>query len=247
MIKSDLRRSLLTHPITRRTRSVARQFGLTKLVSRALQPADYEVRFSKTLLSALQPGDVVWDVGANLGHYTALFADIVGDAGRVVAFEPTADTFARLSAALAGRSNITLLNEGLSDADGIAEIIVGDDAIAATSRVASTEANTAPADAERREKIALTRAATVIAEERAPKPNVIKVDVEGHEWKVIAGLDAHLRDTDLRRVLIEVHFGILDSDGRAHEVDQIDTALRNAGFDISWTDASHVDAKRHGA
>jgi FkbM family methyltransferase len=44
----------------------------------------------------LRPGDAVVDVGANIGVYTLLAAAVVGDQGKVVAFEPGREAFARL-------------------------------------------------------------------------------------------------------------------------------------------------------
>ena len=44
----------------------------------------------------LRPGDAVIDVGANIGVYTLLAASVVGDQGKVVAFEPGRQSFARL-------------------------------------------------------------------------------------------------------------------------------------------------------
>ena len=45
---------------------------------------------------ALGPGDVVFDVGANIGSFTVVAARMVGEAGRVFAFEPNPIAFARL-------------------------------------------------------------------------------------------------------------------------------------------------------
>lgn len=63
------------------------------------------------------PGDWVIDVGANVGHYTKRFSELVGAAGRVLAFEPVPRTFALLAAnALLFRdSNVTLFNVAASD------------------------------------------------------------------------------------------------------------------------------------
>lgn len=47
-----------------------------------------ERRRRKPLARLLRPGAVFFDVGANVGSYTLLGARLVGDHGRVVAFEP---------------------------------------------------------------------------------------------------------------------------------------------------------------
>jgi FkbM family methyltransferase len=46
--------------------------------------------------SVLERGMVAIDVGANIGQFTLLFGRLVGDAGRVIAFEPSSVTFERL-------------------------------------------------------------------------------------------------------------------------------------------------------
>ena len=48
----------------------------------------------------INPGDVVFDIGANSGAHTLHFAQIVGNLGRVLAFEPTNYAFGRLRANL---------------------------------------------------------------------------------------------------------------------------------------------------
>jgi len=67
-----------------------------------------------TLISA---GDWVIDVGANVGHYTKRFSELVGPTGRVIAFEPVPETFALLAANLQvlPKTNATLINAAVSD------------------------------------------------------------------------------------------------------------------------------------
>jgi FkbM family methyltransferase len=45
------------------------------------------------LAEHIKPGMTVVDVGANIGYYTLVFADLVGPSGRVIAFEPDPDLF----------------------------------------------------------------------------------------------------------------------------------------------------------
>ena len=48
----------------------------------------YEENVTEAIVTALRPGDVFLDVGANIGYFTVLAARVVGAGGRVVAFEP---------------------------------------------------------------------------------------------------------------------------------------------------------------
>ena len=68
------------------------------------------------LENLVQPSDWVLDIGANIGHYTAKFSRLVGPEGRVIAFEPVADTFELLAAnvALLEDRNVTLVNAAAS-------------------------------------------------------------------------------------------------------------------------------------
>lgn len=65
----------------------------------------------------LKEGDWVIDVGANVGHYTKRFSELVGKSGRVMAFEPVPVTFSLLAAntRIFQHSNVTLFNAAVSD------------------------------------------------------------------------------------------------------------------------------------
>ncbi len=61
------------------------------LEDRAWEPVETEA-----LRQELRRGDVVVDVGANIGYYTILASRLVGEGGKVYAFEPEPDNFAML-------------------------------------------------------------------------------------------------------------------------------------------------------
>jgi FkbM family methyltransferase len=72
-----------------------------------------EFNVIKAYISA---GDCIIDIGANIGHYTKKFSDLVGNSGRVFAMEPVQATFALLSSnvQLFQFQNVTLLNCAVS-------------------------------------------------------------------------------------------------------------------------------------
>ena len=60
-------------------------------------------------------GDIVIDIGANLGYYTCPLADLVGESGRVYAVEPVPVIFSVLKRNVGKRRNVELLNYALGE------------------------------------------------------------------------------------------------------------------------------------
>lgn len=61
----------------------------------------------------LKSGDRIADIGANIGYYTLLFSRLVGEQGKVVAFEPSPVAFARLKKATGDLKNVDIYNKGI--------------------------------------------------------------------------------------------------------------------------------------
>ena len=89
---------------------------------------DLDPAVSEVVRKLVRPGDVVIDVGANLGILTLQTASIVGAAGHVFAFEPIKRLSALLlrSAAENGLQNITVFHVALSDVAGTGCMKVAD-------------------------------------------------------------------------------------------------------------------------
>lgn len=66
--------------------------------------------FTQYMLDHLKEGDVVFDIGANVGFFSLLSAHLVGERGRVYAFEPTPSTFAILAENAKGKNIMPLKN-----------------------------------------------------------------------------------------------------------------------------------------
>jgi hypothetical protein len=88
------------------------------------------------------------------------------------------------------------------------------------------------------------QADSLIAEEPELFPNVMKIDVEGHEGAVIEGARRLLQNDRLRCIGVEVHFGILEKRGESKVAAHLETELRRNGFAVVWADGSHLLARR---
>lgn len=74
----------------------------------------YETEIFKKLIRFR---DVVLDVGAHIGYHTLTMARLVGDAGKVVAFEPDPTNFALLEKNIAANkySNVKAIKKGVAE------------------------------------------------------------------------------------------------------------------------------------
>jgi FkbM family methyltransferase len=72
------------------------ELNLTEGIDLAIYLSVFERSTYVALQSLIKPGDVVLDIGANIGAHTLPLAQSVGDSGKVYAFEPTDFAFSKL-------------------------------------------------------------------------------------------------------------------------------------------------------
>ncbi len=77
----------------------------------------YEPHVTAAVKAMLKPGQVLVDLGANIGYYTLLGARLVGEAGKVIAFEPNARNLELLYASIVENAlkNVLVLPVAASD------------------------------------------------------------------------------------------------------------------------------------
>jgi FkbM family methyltransferase len=122
------------------------------------------------------------DVGANIGNHTAFFSEW---AQRVIAIEPNPPIFARLERLIAenGLSNVIPVEVGLSDRPGELALYLAHD----QAHLATLEPNVFTSEPV---KIAIERGDDLLQRLGVNDVDFIKIDVEGHEREVLAGLQS---------------------------------------------------------
>jgi FkbM family methyltransferase len=183
----------------------------------------YEKGVTDAIITALRAGDVFLDVGANIGYFSTLAARLVGPSGRVIAFEPHAGARAALLAnternGVAGLVEIVPI--ALAEREGDMTLYTTDD----FTSYSTLDPTLSPMRSVATFKASAEIQATTLDRWLEGRPELsarvrcIKIDVEGAEARVIAGMQRSLQSTGLT-VICETTTG---SDA--------DAALEAAGF-----------------
>lgn len=233
-------------PIVRQLRSVARNSGLLKYIKPILasRQKSYEECFHQALISAVRKGDVVWDVGANVGVYTKLFLDWSGPEGRVVAFDPFPKAIRAVERAVQDhplREQLTLVEAALAQEPGTSTFAgeLDGDCVTTTGHLVDS-----PQDGSPSITVTMITADLVVSSGRCPQPTVVKIDVEGFEEDVLLGGPSVFGNSACREVLIEMHFTRMDERGLGDSAARIVKLLKQWGFQVDWVDPSHLHAKK---
>jgi FkbM family methyltransferase len=153
----------------------------------ALASGNLESSVQEALVRHLGPGDVVYDIGANLGFFSLVAARMVGPTGRVFAFEPAPDNAEaiRRNAELNLVSNLVVVPRAVSARGGLARLQVVDDQ--SWSRL--EEFGEHP-DTERVLEVETVTIDELVGSAELPPPALVKIDVEGAELAVLEGMRA---------------------------------------------------------
>lgn len=143
-----------------------------------------EKTVTANLARLIRPGDLVFDIGANIGYYTVLLSRWVGS-GRVVAVEPDPQNHAVLLQNLVRNHlrNVSAVCQAVSAQSGMPTLFRD----TATGRSSSLEQTAW--HPERDAIVPVAVAATTIDHltEEFGAPALIKCDVEGHEVAALEG------------------------------------------------------------
>jgi FkbM family methyltransferase len=128
----------------------------------------------------LHPGDILWDVGANVGLVSLHFSQPCFRLKKIHAFEPSTGPLRTLSTLFDSSLNVKIHSFGLSSAVQSRRLISrsGDSSYGAVASISDSVAG---------EIIHLLSGDEIVSSGIEP-PQMLKIDVEGHEPDVLIGL-----------------------------------------------------------
>jgi FkbM family methyltransferase len=186
----------------------------------------WEMWLTEVIAERVKPGMIVADIGANLGYYTLLMAELVGPTGKVHAFEPNPSMVERL------RNSVDL--NGLSRQVEVHNIALGEDQDRAMAFVIPPNEpknghlmnfdGTLPAGG------AILHAHRLDGNPDWSRIELAKIDVEGAEQLVWAGARGLLENNILKTVILEF------TNGRYRDPAAFLDSILGYGFSLSYVD-----------
>jgi len=138
----------------------------------------YEKQEQEIFAKKVKEGDVVFDIGANVGFYSLIASKIVGDRGKVYAFEPAPKNTLLLKKhfELNNCINSIVVLAGVSDKNDL--VYFNEGSHAATGYLSMEDGNIL---------VPVLGLEELVDNGKILAPNLMKIDVEGSEFKVLTG------------------------------------------------------------
>lgn len=172
----------------------------------------------------LKPGMTVFDVGANIGIFSLIAATKSGDTGKVYAFEPAERVYEQFqkNIQLNGFKNIFLQQKGISNKTEVLSFhLCEDDAYNSFGeKPMRAVVRTIPVD--------VTSIDEFCFEKQIKKIDILKIDVEGAEYKVLEGGKNLLSRKEGPVIFCEYNRNIQDKNG----LNQLENLLKNYEYEL---------------
>jgi len=159
---------------------------LGELIDISLYLQQYEPDVTAAIERFTRPGMTIVDIGANIGAHALRFAKLAGPSGKVIAFEPTDFAFAKLerNIALNSFANVKPVKLALSDAPAPAQQV--------------NFRSSWRTDGSRKDgpsTVAFERLDDWAARNELSRVDLMKIDVDGNEFPLVAGGRETIRRT----------------------------------------------------
>jgi len=147
---------------------------------------------------AVEEGMVVIDCGANIGYYTLLAAKLVGERGKVFAFEPEPSNYALLvkNIEVNGYSNVVPIRKAITDRTGTIKLSLADD---------PSGHSIGQIDRAHARGVMMVDSVTLdeFLKQNITPIDVIKMDIEGAEMRALDGMENIIRQNPDLKIITE--------------------------------------------
>lgn len=187
----------------------------------------------------VKEGDVVLDIGANIGFYTKILSGLAGDKGKVYAFEPDKTNFSHLQKNTADLKNAVLINKAVSDKGGKITLYQSD--------MLNVDHKTYPtASATHTTEIDCISADDAVENK---KVDFIKIDIQGFEYFAFLGMQEIFKVNPDLKILTEFYpLGMQNAKIDYHGFFEL---LWSSGFTVmkleegAWSEFTEPDIKKY--
>jgi FkbM family methyltransferase len=138
---------------------------------------DHDQNMLPLLSEHINEGDVVLDIGANIGSHAIFYSNLVGYTGQVMCFEPNLRAWECLKYNLGGIKNVQLLKKAVSDKPGKVDIVEPNENYGMAYTVEGGK----------------TVECITIDSLNLKRCDFIKMDIEGNEYKALLGAAETIR------------------------------------------------------
>ena len=142
----------------------------------------------------IKQGDTIIDIGANIGFYTKILSELVGEKGKVHAFEPDRINYQRLLSYSAGLKNVELNNKAIGPKTEKLKIY--------TSKMLNVDHRTYKPE-EYEEEIEIDAVNLDEYLSGKGKVDIIKMDIQGFEMSAIKGMEQTLKANQNIKLITE--------------------------------------------
>jgi len=174
---------------------------MSDYIQRHMYAGSFERVETGIVQKKLRPGMTFVDVGANVGYYTALAAQLVGPSGSVIAFEPSEYAFPRLNRMIEvnGLTCVKALQCALADTAGEMSLYGAVDEEFYDIHTATM----VPQDNPHRATVRTETLDSVAEQLNIQQIDFMKIDVDGFEPVVLQGASRLIADGRISNIMLE--------------------------------------------
>ena len=206
-------------------------------VSKPIFFGSYERETIAFIRKFAKPGDIIFDVGANIGYFSIIFSELVRNEGMVHSFEPSRREYFKLCKNISRNNlyNVFMNNLALGENDSYTQMSIFDDSkYGAYNTLGEVSHKKVLRSSYHSELIRIMRGDTYLSLFPGSDPNLLKIDVEGYESEVISGMSDLLQKDNGPCLIVEICQGTHQND--VDKIASLINSITSYGYELFQPD-----------